>query len=291
VIHSQTAAEYWQRRGSLVHTDAFGADLPEHPGARVYFFASSQHFAPPGGKPERGPHRHASNPLDTAPLLRALLDALDAWCSRGIEPPASRVPRRAEGMLASAAEYAERFPRIEALEPPRSANRLFRIDFGSELGQGRFALEPPTEDSTAEYAVLVPRADDDGNDVAGVRTPHVSVPLATYTGWNYRAAGSTTALYSIVGSYLALAATREERLHTGDPRPSIAERYRSRFDYLARIALAAQRLVDERLLLAEDLDRYVERALAEFPDRDSGSSSRIVTAERTAAAGTNSSPA
>jgi integrase len=76
VIHSQTAAEYWQRRGSLVHTDVFGADLPEHPRARVFLFASSQHFASPRGRPLLGSHRNASNPLDTAPLLRALLTLL-----------------------------------------------------------------------------------------------------------------------------------------------------------------------------------------------------------------------
>jgi hypothetical protein len=110
VIHSQTAAEYWQRRGSLVHTDAFGVDLPDHPRARIHFLASSQHFAPPGGKPERGTHRYPSNPLDTAPVLRALLDALDAWCSKGTEPPASRVPRRAEATLVPANDYADGFP-------------------------------------------------------------------------------------------------------------------------------------------------------------------------------------
>ena len=265
VIHSQTAAEYWQRRGSLVHTDPFGVDLPPHPRARVYFLASSQHFAPPGGKPERGAHRHLSNPLDTAPILRALLDALDAWCSQGTEPPPSRVPRRVDGTLVPANEYAEAFPRIAGVEPPRSPNRLHRLDFGAELDQGRFALEPPLQHPHDEYAVLVPRADADGNDSAGVRTPDVSVPVATYTGWNYRAAGSTQALYSIVGSYLPFARDAAERESAGDPRASIAERYRSQADYVARVVVAAQRLLRTRLLLQEDLERYVARAIGRSP--------------------------
>lgn len=265
VIHSQTAAEYWQRRGSLVHTDAFGADLPEHPRARLYFFASSQHFAQPGGKPERGAHRHASNPLDTAPVLRALLDAMDDWASRGIAPPASRVPRRSEGSLVDAGEYQAAFPRIPGVAPPQSPNRLHCIDFGAEVAQGRFVLEPPLELTEQAYAVLIPQADADGNDLAGVRTPHVEAPLATHTGWNYRAQGSTAALYSIVGSHLPFAATAAERAMTGDARPSIAERYRCRYDYIARIAVAAQRLVDARLLLPEDVDRYIARAIAD-PD-------------------------
>src|SRR5690606_2635499 len=226
-----------------------------------------QHFAPPGGKAERGPHRHPSNPLDTAPLLRALLDALDAWCSNGVAPPPSRVPRRADGTLIPAGDYARAFPRLPGLEPPASPNRLHRVDYGNAVGQGRFVLEPPVENMLEEYAVLVPRADADGNDVAGVRTPDVAVPLATHTGWNYRAAGSTQALYSIVGSCLPFARTAGER--GADPRPALAERYRSWEDYVARVAVAAQRLVDERLLLAEDLERYIAKAVA-VPRWESG---------------------
>ena len=74
------------------------------------------------------------------------------------------------------------------------------------------------------------------------------------------AAGSEQALYSIVGSYLPFAKNSAQR--GDDPRPAITERYRSREEYIARVAVAAQRLVDEHLLLAEDLERYVAKALA-----------------------------
>lgn len=268
VVHSQTAAEYWQRRGSLVHTDAFGADLPEHPHARLYFFASSQHFAEPGGKPLRGAHRHPSNPLDTAPVLRALLDAMDAWATHGVEPPPSRVPRRCDGSLVDAATYRASFPSIPNVSTPCGPNFLCRIDYGPDLEQGRFAKEPPEEIPTESYAVLIPRPDADGNDASGVRTPHIDVPLATHTGWNFRTQGSTDALYSITGSHLPFAATKVERERSGDPRRSLAERYRSRHDYVARIAIAAQQLVEARLLLAEDVDRYVARALTDTDYRD-----------------------
>jgi hypothetical protein len=268
VIHSQTAAEYWQRRGSLVHTDAFGADLPEHPRARLYFFASSQHFAAPQCAPEKGAHRYLSNPLDTAPVLRALLDAMDAWSSTGIAPPASRVPRRSDATLVSASEAQAQFPKIPGVNYPAAPNRLYYTDYGAEFDAGRFALEPPREDPNREYAVLIPQVDADGNDVAGVRTPHIAAPLATHTGWNYRTAGSTQALYSIVGSYLPFAATRAGEVETGDARPSIAERYRSRADYVARIAIAADALLQSGLLLDEDLERYVARAITghDFPE-------------------------
>ncbi len=95
-----------------------------------------------------------------------------------------------------------------------------------------------------------------------MRTPHVQVPVATHTGWNFRTGGSTQALYSIVGSFVPFAATAAQRLAAGDPRPSLAERYRSRHDYVARIALAASALAEARLLLDEDVDRYVGGAIA-----------------------------
>ncbi len=264
VIHSQTAAEYWQRRGSLVHTDAFGADLPEHPRARVFLFASSQHFAAPRGRPLLGSHRNASNPLDTAPVLRALLTLLDRWASDGTPPPSSRIPRRTDGTLATAEEARARFPAIPGVVFPAAPNRLFLLDYGDEMNAGRFTLEPPREDRDREYAVLIPMVDADGNDVAGVRTPHVAVPVATHTGWNWRREGAEPrALSSIIGSFLPFARDAAERARSVDPRPSIAERYRSHHDYIAKIAVAAHALAQAGLLLEEDVERYVERAISD----------------------------
>ena len=43
VFHTQTATEYWQRRGSLVHTDTEGNDLEQPDNVRVYFWSSAPH--------------------------------------------------------------------------------------------------------------------------------------------------------------------------------------------------------------------------------------------------------
>jgi hypothetical protein len=124
--------------------------------------------------------------------------------------------------------------------------------------------EPPVEDKHKEYAVLVPQVDADGNDIPGIRTPHVTVPLATFTGWNFRPKGSAEkAMAGTIGSYLPFALTPEERLARGDPRPAVTERYRSKAHYARVIALAAQQLVAQRLLLEEDADRYVALAMQE----------------------------
>jgi hypothetical protein len=73
-----------------------------------------------------------------------------------------------------------------------------------------------------------------------------------------------------VGSYFPFAWTRAEREASGDPRPSIEERYRSREEYLGRVAAAALALVRRRLLLPEDVPAVVERAGAHWDWRAAG---------------------
>jgi hypothetical protein len=88
------------------------------------------------------------------------------------------------------------------------------------------------------------------------------VPLATTTGWNFRAEriGNATTIYALLGSYVPLARTRAERETRRDPRPSIEERYKGRDDYLQRIRAAANALVKERFILAEDVEDVAQRA-------------------------------
>lgn len=262
VIHTQTSSEYWQRRGSLVHTDAFGHDLTIPPGVRIYLFAGSQHHAVPRGLPQSGPHQHLSNPLDTAPLLRALLDALDAWVSNGTPPPPCQIPTRAAATLVAAAAVHARFPQLPNVLCPQQPNRLHVQDYGATFAEGILSCEPPGVDFTKEYVVLVPAIDADGNEVAGLRTPHLTVPLGTFTGWNRRLEGAgAPAMSSIIGSFLPFASTLERRQAASDPRPSLAERYASSAAYVRQIVLAAQRLVEARYLLEEDAERYVEQAM------------------------------
>ena len=88
VIHTQTSTEYWQRRGSLVHTDTRGNDLEQPETVRIYAWASSQHFADPMlEKPERGVAQHLENIVWTSMFFRAVLDVLDRWATTGEAPP------------------------------------------------------------------------------------------------------------------------------------------------------------------------------------------------------------
>jgi Alpha/beta hydrolase domain len=261
VIHTQTATEYWQRRGSLVHTDTRGDDLPQPATVRVYFWASSQHFADPIAKPlERGIRQNFLNTVATSMLFRAIIDAMDRWATEGILPPDSRIPRRADGTLVAFEEWRRQFPAIPGVAMPNQPNSLPLLDFGPEAESG-VLREPPDIVPGAGYTVLVPAVDGDGNDIAGVRAPMVEAPLGTYCGWNLRARGfGHGALHEFSGSYIPLPETPEERHMTGDPRQSIRDRYRSAEAYVEAITAAARRLVEDGLMLDEDIDRVAAAA-------------------------------
>jgi hypothetical protein len=265
VIHTQTASEYWYRRGSLVHTDTRGNDLPQPDNVRIYFWASSQHWSDPAAtRPQRGVCDNYQNIVATSALFRSTLCLLDAWVLDGVVPPPSQYPRRADGTLVDMEAWKTQFPGIPGIRIPKSPNLLPLVDYGSAFQAGGPISEPPIVDGARSYPVLIPAVDSDGNDIAGVRAPMVAAPLGTYTGWNIRIAGhGTGALHDFSGSYVPLPETEEEREVTGDPRPSILGRYGSREGYIKAITAAATGLVERRLLLSEDVER-AQAAAAEW---------------------------
>jgi Alpha/beta hydrolase domain len=261
-----TAAEYWRGDGSLVHTDVTGTrDVVAPPYVRQYLFAGTQHtpgtIPPPPADPNTGGRgRHAFNVVDYSPLLRAALVNLDRWVSEGTEPPPSAVPRLADATAVAAETTRGRFGSIPGARFPDRVPRPLRLDFGSQVERGIVASLPPK--LGAPYVSFVSAVDGDGNDRAGIRPPELRVPLATFTGWNPRHPdqGAPGDLMSMMGSTLPFARTAAERASTGDPRPSLEERYAGRDDYLARVRRDALAMVEARQLLAEDVDAVVERA-------------------------------
>ena len=110
---------------------------------------------------------------------------------------------------------------------------------------------PPQPIGKGAYTILVPKIDADGNDLAGIRLPSVEVPIGTYTGWNLRPRGLAEGeLAGLLGSFIPFAKTKADRRKSGDPRPSIEERYKSRNDYVQQISRATRVLVEQRYLLA-----------------------------------------
>ena len=269
VFHTQTATEYWVRRGSLAHTDTQGNDLKQPDNVRIYCWSSSQHSADPLLKaPAKGIGQNFSNNVSTSMLFRGMLDAMDAWATHGTLPPPSRIPTKADGTLVDYATWKQQFPAIPGVAPLAEPNALPLLDFGPDADKG-ILREPPVivhgrnepGSPALTYTVLVPSVDKDGNDIPGVRAPMVQAPLGTYTGWNPRARGYGHGVqWRFEGSYIPFPDTPSERAATADPRPSIMERYPTKQAYQAAIVAAAQALVEQRLMLQEDVERSAEAA-------------------------------
>lgn len=111
------------------------------------------------------------------------------------------------------------------------------------------------------YPSFVPKTDRDGNDIAGVRLPDVTVPLATYTGWALRRGAHANDGCEAAGQYIPFAKTKADRLASGDPRPSIEERYPTFAEYQSEVHRAIDGLVKDRLLLCEDAGEQLARLI------------------------------
>jgi Alpha/beta hydrolase domain len=265
ILYSNSSAEYWRGDASLSHISVEGdQDLPLPEGVRLYLFAGTQHT--PGTLPlkdtaaDGGRGQHRLNSIDYAPLLRAALINLDRWVSADAAPPPSRYPRVADGTAVPAERLAPIFKAIPGAAFPSQFFQPHRVDFGPEWAHGIASWLPPKVG--APYRTLIPAVDEDGNEVAGIRLPDVSVPLATYAGWNPRhpTLGAPEQSLRMLGSTIPFAPTRQARQRSGDPRPSIAERYASKEAYLEQVKKAAEALIAERYLLAADLDSILHRA-------------------------------
>ncbi len=246
IVYTNTSVEYWGlgRAAALTHTSLDGKkDLVLPDNVRSYLLAGAQH-----GESQFPPSisngQQAGNPTPQREVMRALLRGMDQWVRRGATPPASRHPRLSDGTLVAAKEV--KFPAIPGVRDPRT-------------------ITPPgsrVQDKVTLLPHLVSQVDADGNELGGIRVPDQAVPLATTTGWNFRAenTGNPGEIANLAGAYIPFAATRAERAAKHDPRLSVEERYTSRDAYLLKIRAAATALIKDGYLLQEDLDNVLKRA-------------------------------
>jgi hypothetical protein len=256
IFEANSSNEYWAKAGSMMQTDAQGHDLPGLDNVRYYLMASLPH----GGGKGPGICAQPRNPLKPNQALRALLVDLNAWVTEGEAPPADRVPRVADGTLAPPLPQSGMgFPQIPGVVYNGVHHTGDLFDFGPDFDKGILSVLPPKLVGSP-YPVFVPKTDADGNDIAGIRMPEVTVPVATYTGWALRADGLDGC--DAAGQRIGFAKTKAARLAAGDPRPSLEERYPDHATYVNLVTRAAQELKAQRLLLDEDVAAYVAAAQA-----------------------------
>src|SRR5882762_3575045 len=277
-VEIYSANEYWVKSASLLHTDPTGShDLHDSKYTRNYFMSSMRHGTAaspngPGTLPSSGLCQQADNPLNSAPVQRALFIALDQWATEDRNPPHSRVPKLRDGTLAPPLPQSEMgFPNIpspfaDGPGPLVTYTGLkttrYHFDYGLNFYEtGIATVNPPLFPFTTPsyqddarngpiYPSFIPKTDGDGNDIAGVRLADVTVPLATYTGWALRRGAQADDGCEANGQFIPFATDETKR--GSDPRPSVAFRYPTFAAYHAKVRNALDDMVSDRLLLCED---------------------------------------
>jgi hypothetical protein len=269
IVETFGSAEFYSLRAApnLVGTRA-DKDIPLPANVRRYYMPSTRHGGGGGGFAHEIRVEAccvlANNPNPSNDTNRALMQALVDWVVSDTPPPPSRYPLLAKGDLVPPGHASTGFPVIPGQPLPDGVFvPLYDYDFGPGFKYGDvsgvMALQPPNVRQVLPQ--VVPKVDADGNEIAGVRSVLLEVPLGTYTGWNPIARGFFKGqIQALGGGYIPFAKTKAERLASGDPRLSLEERYGTHDAYVARVKDAATRQVAERFLLQEDADRLVAQA-------------------------------
>jgi hypothetical protein len=160
--------------------------------------------------------------LDWSPVSRATLLHLDNWVAKGTEPPASRL-----------------MPLEEAKNDPT-------------------VLRAPAH--LPKAIIEVPKRDEDGNAIGGVRLPDMQVPL----GVNARQNPPLSFLCMLAAAYVAFPRTQADADAAHDTHRPILERYKTRNEYVNLIRAAARNLEREGFLLPDDAAIIIHSA-AENP--------------------------
>ncbi len=283
IIEHFGAAEIWSLKLGVewVGTDA-KTDIALPRDVRRYYIPSSAHGGGAGGfsaSPPAtrlncpgnnyGPALLRANPLPHTQTVNALRHHFRRWVMQGVEPPPSAWPRLATGELVVPTKAAMGFPTIPGLRPsvPEAGfiNPVLDYDWGPEFDPND-AVGVPTQIPPRIARVIdmvVPRVDTDGNEVGGVPVVLRLAPLGTYLGWNVTTAGfHKDQICNTAGGMIPFARTKAEREASGDPRPSLEERYRTHAGYVKAVEVAAAKVVAAGFLLQADADALVKQAAA-----------------------------
>jgi len=251
-------------QGSPLLTDAWGTtDLVQPANARVYYYASTHHLLGLASLPgaSAGALYATNGNAGVIPVVRALYQNLEEWVVNGTTPPDSQVPKIADATLVRPLQV--KFPAIPGVSYTGLVNNYSLLDWGPSYrpqDESGIATQVPPAYLGRDYAILVPQVDADGNDVAGIRSLDVAVPLGTNTGWNYTSVPGRIDQAGLFGSYFPFAKTAA--LRGADPRPSLQERYIDQTGYVAAVTAAANDLVAKRFMLRVDADAAIANAAA-----------------------------
>ena len=160
--------------------------------------------------------------LDWSPVSRATLLHLDDWVAKGTAPPKSRL-----------------MPLEEARGDPT-------------------VLRAPAH--LPKAIIEIPKRDEDGNALGGVRLPDMQAPLGVHARQN----PPLSFQCMLAGGYVAFPRAQADADAAHDSHRAVLERYQTRNDYVNRIRIAARELERNGFLLPDDATIIIQSA-AENP--------------------------
>lgn len=258
--------EFWYSHGTVGIAGTTGKeDLPLPDNVRRYYHPGTSHG---GGRGGFALGTAGTNPNPEKETDRALYIALVDWVVKNIAPPPSVYPRVTDGTLVPDTSAAIGWPDIpNAPKPDGVVNPVLDYDYGPEFRyndeSGIIGNVPPKIKRV--IPTLVPKVDADGNEMGGAPSLLQRVPLGTYTSWNPIPDGPLKGREkSLAAGYIPFAKTKAERVASGDPRPSIEERYPTAAAYYSAAVKQANALVQQRFLLPEDAVRLLNQMVTDL---------------------------
>ena len=151
---------------------------------------------------------------------------------------------------------------------------VFDYDWGPQYNHSEASGNPTNAPPPIKHVIktLVPRVNQDGNEMGGVPTVQNDAPLGTYLGWNITAGVGDVGydgrpfhagqVCNYVGGMVPFFKTKAQRDAVGDPRLSLEERYGTHVGYVAAVTAAANNAFNRGYLLAADRDALIAQAAA-----------------------------
>jgi len=220
IMETYGGPEYWYSRGSVGIAGTKGTEnLPLPSNVRRYWMASTTHGGGAGGfnlaSTPVNNQMLLANPNPEKETLRALYFALRNWVMNGTAPPASSFPTVPDGTLVTPTAAAMGWPNIPNTPMPDGVmNSVLDYDLGPNFNyndnSGVIDNVPPIVKQV--IPTLATKVDSDGNDVVGVKSLLLQMPLGTYTNWNPTATGVLKGQEaSLAAGYIPFAKTEADR--------------------------------------------------------------------------------
>lgn len=246
IFYTNTGYEYWGRAAGLIHShDVY--DVTPFANERIYHIASAQHYVEAKNNiraVDEAKGLFTGNPLDFKLHLRALLSHLTNWVVADKTPPKSAYPKYADQTLTNFSHF--QLPLWLEIEKPFKPHTAYEVDYGDKWQQGIITNQPPM--MLAEIIPPVPKVDNNGHEVSGIKHPLIRAPIATFMPWTLRY--NKFASNELADFQGGMKKWKKDR---------ILSRYASKKSYLNHLNKMSLKALAEGWILARDVSRIQQQ--------------------------------